>query len=106
MNKWLDTISVDELHIGQKQAIDLEGRALLLVRLSDGIYAIDNRCTHADAELTDGDIENNEIICPWHGARFCIKTGAVTCPPAFDDLTTYPVRIYEGMIQVQVEVEK
>jgi 3-phenylpropionate/trans-cinnamate dioxygenase ferredoxin component len=103
MNKWLDTISVDKLRIGQKQAIDLEDRALLLVRLSDGIYAIDNRCTHADAELTDGDIENNEIICPWHGARFCIKTGAVTYPPAFDDLTTYPVRIHEDMIQVQVE---
>lgn len=102
MNNWFDTIPADKLTPGEMHAIEVEGIPILIVCLEDGIYAIDNRCTHADALLNEGEIENDEIICPWHGARFCIKTGAVTCPPAFDDLETYPVRIHEGMIQVQI----
>lgn len=102
MSTWHNTIPAAQLPVGQKHALDLEGHALLLVHIDDGIYAIENRCTHADAELTEGELEDNDIVCPWHGARFCVKTGEVTCPPAFEDIETYPVRVQDGVIQVAV----
>ncbi|MDH3768790.1 MAG: ferredoxin, partial [Gammaproteobacteria bacterium] len=51
-------------------------------------------------ELTGGPIEGDEIICPRHGARFCLRTGAALTPPAYDDVTVFPVRVENGRIQV------
>ena len=43
----------------------------------------------------------DEIICPRHGARFCVKTGAVKCAPAYEDIATFPIRIEQGRLQVR-----
>lgn len=63
---------------------------ICLVRLGDRYYALDNRCTHAEAQLSAGDVEEGEIACPLHGARFDLKTGRAMTPPA-----TMPVRTHE-----------
>ena len=54
-----------------------------------------------DGELASGELAGEEIVCPRHGARFNIKTGEVTAPPAYEDVATFPVRMHEGKIQIK-----
>ncbi|MFN7098162.1 MAG: Rieske 2Fe-2S domain-containing protein, partial [Gammaproteobacteria bacterium] len=56
-------------------------------------YAIQDLCTHDGGDLAGGEIEDDEIICPRHGARFCIMTGEVRTPPAYEDIETFAVKI-------------
>ena len=45
-------------------------------------------------------INNDRVVCPHHGAEFCIRTGAVLSPPAYEDIATFPVRVEHGTVQV------
>ena len=60
---------------GQTISIPVGRRMVAVVRSGDGYFAIEDVCTHDGAELTGGAIEGTEIICPRHGARFCLRTG-------------------------------
>jgi nitrite reductase/ring-hydroxylating ferredoxin subunit len=52
--------------------------------------------------LAEGDIEGHEVTCPWHGARFDIRTGEVLCAPAYDDVARYNVRVTGTDIEVEI----
>jgi 3-phenylpropionate/trans-cinnamate dioxygenase ferredoxin component len=72
--------------------------AIALFRTEDGeIFAIDDTCSHQDASLADGWLEDCEIECPLHSSRFDLRTGAVDAPPA-----RLPVRTHEVVIQDDV----
>lgn len=64
----------------------------------DEYYALDDICTHADASLADGWIEGNEVECPMHSGRFCLKTGKVLCMPASEDTNTHKVEIRDDEV--------
>lgn len=66
-------------------------------------YAIDDVCTHDGGALDQGELDGVEIECPRHGARFDVRTGKVTQLPAFAPVKTYPVRVQDGQLQVDVE---
>ncbi len=66
-------------------------------------YAIENICPHDGGILTGGTVEGDVVICPRHGARFCIRTGKVLAPPAYEDVVVFPVRIQAGVAQVRDE---
>lgn len=103
MANWVDVI--DEAHFpsGTYQVFDWNGLSLLIFNLKGQFYALKNLCSHEDQTLEGGEIEGEEIICPWHGAGFCIKTGAATRPPAFTNIKTFAVRLVDGKIQVNVD---
>lgn len=68
-------------------------------------YATADWCTHEEASLAeDGIIEGDRVKCSWHGAQFCITTGAVEGPPATEPLTCYEVRVSDGDVYVVVPV--
>jgi 3-phenylpropionate/trans-cinnamate dioxygenase ferredoxin component len=69
------------------------------------LYAIDDICTHAEYTLSDGYIDEDEVECGLHGARFCIRTGEVRCLPATQNLATHAVVVEEGTVYVEVDVE-
>jgi nitrite reductase/ring-hydroxylating ferredoxin subunit len=73
-----------------------------LCRLGGTLHAFENVCPHAFALLSDGFIEDNEIECPLHAARFEIPTGRCTSPPADRDLATYRVKVEDGDVFVAV----
>ena len=64
---------------------------IALCRLDDDFFAIDNICTHEHACFTDGFIDDDEVECPLHQARFQIRTGKAMSAPATEDLRTYRV---------------
>lgn len=101
MSDWIDVAKLEELPPGDRRSVDVDGAEVLVFNLGGEFYAIEDVCTHDYAPLDGGRLEGDEIICPRHGARFCIKTGAVTAPPAYEPIPTFPVRIHEGMVQVR-----
>ena len=64
-------------------------------------YAIDDICTHDGGELAGGAVEGDVVICPRHGARFCLRTGAALTPPAYEPVRTYPTRVVDGIVEIQ-----
>ncbi len=75
------------------EVFDVEDRKIAVFRLEDGYYAIDDLCTHDGGPLADGEVEEDQVICPRHGARFSIRTGAALTFPAVTPVDSYPVRV-------------
>ena len=92
-----------DMPIGTPRRVLVEGKAICLARVDDTtIYAVDDTCSHEDASLSEGEILGREIECPLHLSQFDLETGEVKAPPAWAPISTYPVRIADGMIVVDV----
>ena len=78
---------------GRPETFQVEDRNIAIYRLDDGFYAIDDICTHDGGPLAEGEVEDDVVICPRHGARFSIRTGAALSLPAITPVDTYPVRV-------------
>ena len=76
--------------------------AIAIVKVGEEVFAVDDMCSHAEASLCDGMVDGEEIECPLHFARFNVKTGEATAPPATEGVKTYPVRITGEDIEVEL----
>ena len=103
MSEWLAVAPVGSLSPGDFEVLETDDRLIAVFNVDGEFYAIEDICTHDGEELTGGPVVDDVIICPRHGASFCIRTGEVLTPPAYEDVATFPVRIHEGMIQVRDE---
>ena len=101
MSGWVDVARVEEIPTGKPVRMEVDGTGIAVFKLGQDFYAIEDICTHDGGQLTGGCIENDEIICPRHGARFSIKTGAALSAPAYEPTTIFPVRIENGIVQVR-----
>ncbi|MDD1620856.1 MAG: non-heme iron oxygenase ferredoxin subunit [Methylococcaceae bacterium] len=103
MTDWIDVIAEQALANGEHVVVDVHGTDVAIFKLEGQLYAIEDVCTHDGAEIASGELDGDEIVCPRHGARFCVKTGEVKCAPAYENLATFPVRVVDGRIQVRDE---
>ena len=101
MSEWITVFNENALMNGENSVIDLDGTDVAIFKIDDEFYAIEDVCSHDGTEIASGELDGDEIICPRHGARFCIKTGAVKSAPAYEDIHSYPVRIVEGVVQIK-----
>src|SRR5215469_3322328 len=92
-----------ELPLGSMRAVMVAGREILLCHTREGLFALDNICTHAHARLCEGRLRATRLVCPLHGASFDIRDGRVLGPPAVVPLPTHPLRVVDGIIEVAVE---
>ena len=76
---------------------------IAVVRSGGECFAIEDVCTHDGAELTGGAVEGTEIVCPRHGARFCLKTGEALSPPAYEPVRVYPTKIEGDRVWVRTD---
>jgi len=74
-----------------------------VARSGDEYFAIEDVCTHDGAELTGGEIEGAEIVCPRHGARFCLRTGEALTPPAYEPVRVFATRIDDGRLWINAD---
>jgi len=101
MAEWVDVAKTGEFAPGQWRVVDADGTRIVVFNLGGQYYAIEDVCTHDGGQLTGGLVEGEEIVCPRHGARFCIRTGEALTAPAYEPVATLPVRVENGVIQVR-----
>ena len=101
MSDWVEVCRVDDLQPGSHKVVDVDDAMVAVFNLDGEFYAIEDVCTHDGSEIASGCIVDGNIECPRHSARFCIKTGAVTAPPAYEPIDVFPVQITDGVIQVR-----
>jgi len=98
--EYLEIIPSDQLPEGERIFLEVGGKSIVIFNLAGALFAIGDVCSHDNGPVGDGEIEESEIICPRHGARFDIRTGKATSLPAVKDIPSYPVRVVEGMIEI------
>lgn len=91
-----------EVAPGSTKAVELDNEPILLCNSNGRIFAVANRCSHADAKLEGGMMKAGWIACPLHGARFDLATGKAKNPPAKQPIRVFAVRIHEDMIEVAI----
>ncbi len=101
MSDWEEVAKVGEIETGTCKSVDVDGTQVALFNLDGEYYAIEDVCTHDGSEISCGIVLGEEIMCPRHGARFCIKTGEVLAPPAYEDIESFPVRVKGHSIQAR-----
>jgi 3-phenylpropionate/trans-cinnamate dioxygenase ferredoxin subunit len=95
----------DEVPPGQVKVVQADGKSLCLGHCEDGTWgAVDNVCTHDGGPLGEGELEDCQVECPRHGARFELTTGRVTALPAVFPVNAYPVRVVNGEVEVDLSV--
>ena len=93
----------DELAPGEIRLVVLDERAPITVYNLNGEYFVtDDTCTHGEASLSEGDIEGDEIICPFHMGSFNIRTGEAAQAPCMEPIRSYPVRLEDDMLYVDI----
>jgi len=94
---------VDDLAVGSAARAEVDGVIVAMVRDGDGgIHALDDRCTHADVSLSEGDVDGCTLECWLHGSRFDVRTGEPSGPPATVPVAVHPVKIDGDDVYVRV----
>jgi len=96
--QWQRVAGDDDVPDGAAKMIYFAGEQVALVRAGQKLYAVANRCSHANASLADGTVADGALTCASHGSTFDLATGEPSCGPASRPLTTYAVRSEDGGI--------
>jgi 3-phenylpropionate/trans-cinnamate dioxygenase ferredoxin subunit len=87
---------------GQARVFEIAGRRLAVCKVDDELFAIDDICTHDGGPLGEGELDDHQIECPRHGARFDIRTGKALCLPAVVGVKSYPIEVRNNEIWIAV----
>lgn len=98
MTDWIRVCSTGELLPGEFKVAYDGDTAIAVFNVDGGYYAIEDVCTHDGGELAGGPVEGFEVECLRHGARFDIRTGRATCPPAYVPTVPFPVQVQDGAV--------
>jgi 3-phenylpropionate/trans-cinnamate dioxygenase ferredoxin component len=101
LGDWTLVVRAEDFPAGTRRVVEVGGTRVVVFNLDDDYYAIEDVCTHDGGDLASGALEGCEIVCPRHGARFNVRTGAVAAPPAYEPIATMEVRIVDGWVWVR-----
>jgi len=103
MPSWVDIGAASEVGDERGKAYLVNDVRLAVFRHEGKLHALDEMCTHAEASLAFGTIEDGCVACPWHYAQFDLETGEAKSLPAVTGVKTYPVReTDDGKIEVEI----
>jgi len=95
-------VRLAELPVGSMRTWVSGERELVICHTREGLFALDNICTHAHARLCEGRLRATRLVCPLHGASFDIRDGRVLGPPALIPLPAHTVRVVDDAIEVSL----
>lgn len=101
--EYLRVASLAEIPRGQTLCVTVQGREILLCHTADGVFAVDNLCSHAAERLSGGRLKGCRILCPLHGAAFDVRDGAALSKPAREPIATYPVRLDDNTVLIALD---
>ena len=102
MADYVKVAKTNEIEPGKARLFDVKGKPIALFNVDGKFFAVDNTCTHKGGPLAEGIISGHEVTCPWHGARFDVRTGEVVGPPAQKAVARYAVRVTGTDVEVEV----
>lgn len=103
MTNWVAACSIEDVALEDVIRFDHDGRTFAVYRSPAGqYYATDGLCTHEKIHLSDGLVMDNIIECPKHNGRFDYRTGEAKGAPVCINLRTYPVRVDDGKVLIDV----
>lgn len=102
IKQFVKVASENEVGEGQIVVVKPLGHRIALTRSGGKYYAIDDRCTHDNGPLAEGELIDGQIECPRHGARFDIHTGKALTPPATGSVSPYDVEVRNGEIWLSI----
>jgi 3-phenylpropionate/trans-cinnamate dioxygenase ferredoxin subunit len=104
VDTWVRVASDEELVTSM--CVIVQGTAIALFRTEEGVFALDDVCSHEYSRLSEGDIWEGEVYCPKHGSRFSLATGAVTGLPATQPVRSWPAKVENGGIWIAWQSQK
>ena len=103
MTTWQTVAKTSDIPPERVAVFQVGDHEVAVCNVNGQFYAIDDVCTHDGGSLDQGELDGEEIECPRHGARFDVRTGAVTQLPAYVPVETHEVRLEGESVQVGVE---
>jgi 3-phenylpropionate/trans-cinnamate dioxygenase ferredoxin subunit len=100
----VDVCPVEELPPGSVKIVRAGSLSIGVYNCEGDLLAIEDRCSHDDGPLAEGDWEPDEcvVVCPRHGSRFDLRSGRPLSLPAYEPVDTYPVHVVDGIVRVDV----
>jgi 3-phenylpropionate/trans-cinnamate dioxygenase ferredoxin subunit len=95
-------MTLADLPEGSMRACALSGRDIVVCHTKQGLFALDNICSHAHARMCEGRLRGMRLICPLHGASFDVRDGRVLGAPATRPLVSHELRVVDGTIEVRI----
>lgn len=106
MSDFVTVATTAELKPSERIVVEIGSKWVAVFNIDGTYYAIQDVCTHDEGPLAEGELHGCEIECPRHGARFDLRTGAVTAPPALVPVPSYVVRVEGEQVQVATRPTK
>lgn len=91
-----------EFPLGEHRCFNLDFARVAVFHTSEGLYAIEDRCSHAEVHLSEGWLEGSCVACPWHGAQFDLKTGQALSGPAILPVKTFALRVEQDRVELAI----
>ncbi len=102
MGQLIKVADANDVPPGTAKAVEAEGRRIALFNRGGDYFAIDDACTHRGGPLSEGEVNDTVVTCPWHGATYDIATGNVLGPPAPEGVVSYKVQVDGNYIKVEL----
>ena len=103
--EWITVATKADLPNGARRILEIDGQPVAVFNIAGEYYAIADVCSHDDGPVAEGELDEYEIECPRHGARFDVRSGKVLSFPAIVDIPAYQVRVAGDEIQIAFPVE-
>jgi 3-phenylpropionate/trans-cinnamate dioxygenase ferredoxin subunit len=100
---WIVVAPVASIAPGDYATVEVGNDFVAVFNVDGEFFAIDDVCTHDGGGLAGGALEDHQVICPRHGARFCLRTGRALTPPAYEPVRHYRTRVVAGNVEVEDE---
>ena len=99
----IEVAKLDSLPRDRGVRVSIGDHRIAMFRIEDDVYAIGDRCSHAEASLSEGEIFDHEVECPRHGSEFDLETGEPKSLPATAAVPTYETVVEDGTVYLEME---
>jgi 3-phenylpropionate/trans-cinnamate dioxygenase ferredoxin component len=89
---------LSDLPDGRGVLVEVGEERIALFRIGESVHAIGDRCSHAEASLSEGDLFDGEVECPRHGSPFDLVTGEPGALPATSPVPVFPTAVRDGVV--------
>lgn len=103
---WIQITQTDSIPLREGRSVRLGRKEIAIFHLPDQFVALDNMCPHNQGPLADGIVKGDKVVCPLHGWNICLESGKVCKPDVPVSVRTYPTRVVNGVIEVELAESK